>query len=157
MGSRKLIRAHANPVTGPSLIEEIIFWLCFAQITYALIVPLLAIDSVRAAQMAMQFSGINQLAAILLLILAIMWFGKGVVELGGKRLASLGVLGWLAIMFSIQPSSACCSSIVACIAGLKPIAELTVVEIALHLLPVIGCVLLILDLHLQKAPRLSRA
>lgn len=157
MGSRKSIRAHANSVTGSNLFEEVIFWLCFAQIAYALIVPLLAIDSVRAAQMAMQFSVMNQLAAILLLILAIIWFGKGAVELGGKRLASFGVFGWFAILFSIQPSSACCSNIVACIAGLKPFAELTVVEIVLHLLPVIGCALLILDLHLQKAPKLGRA
>lgn len=157
MGSRKSIRTHAVPTNGSNLFEEVIFWLCLVQIFYALIVPLLAIDSMRAAEVAMQFGGLNQLAAIFLLILAIIWFGKGAIDLGGKRLASFGVLGWFAILLSIQPSSACCGTIVACIAGFKPFAELTVVDIAIHLLPMIGGGLLILDLHLQKTPRLSRA
>lgn len=156
MGSRKSIRTHAIPATSPYVFEEVIFWLCLVQISYAMIVPLLAIDSMRAAEVVMQFGGLNQLAAIFLLIMSIIWFCKGAVELGGKRLASFGVLGWLAILLSIQPSSACCSTIVACIAGMKPMAELTVLDVALHLLPMIGGALLILDLHLQKTPRLRQ-
>jgi hypothetical protein len=125
--------------------EDLILWGAAAVMCYSIFVPLLALESLFLADSLLQFGMLHQTAMVSLVVLAsLLLFGRLITQ-GWQTRFWLLLLGSILLLGSLQPATACCSVLVAVMAGVLPLSELHPLDVALHLLTIAGCILLMID------------
>jgi hypothetical protein len=125
--------------------EDLILWGAAAVMCYSIFVPLLALESLFLADTLLQFGMLHQTGMLILVVLAsLLLFGRMITQ-GWRTRFWLLLLGSILLLGSLQPATACCGVLVAVIAGVLPLSELHPLDVVLHLLPIVGCILLMID------------
>lgn len=136
----------------PLVSAEFIFWWAAAVLGYSLIVPLLALDSMRLAESLLQFGLLHQAAMLLLVLLAgIRLFGQTLTR-GWEHKHWPSVVALCLLLMSVQPATECCTKLVAGISGMIPFSEVTASDLGLHLAPIVGCGLLMFNIVNSHKP-----
>jgi len=134
---------HAN--TNSLISEEFIFWVAAAVMCYSISVPVLALESLFLADTLLQFGYLHQAGMLILMVLASLLLFSRLITQGWRTGHWLLLLGSVLLLVSLQPAAACCSVLVAVMAGVLPLSELRPLDVLLHLLPIFGCILLMID------------
>jgi hypothetical protein len=138
---RKSNADHMPPFAS----DEFIFWCAACVVGYSVLVPLLAIESMFLAELAMRFAAVHQIAILLLVFLkSLSLFGLFVTGRWKNR-------NWLTVvaaglmLAAVQPATQCCTTLVAAIAGMLPWFEVSPLDVVVQMMPMIGSALIMFE------------
>ena len=125
-----------------SATDELAFWCAVPVMAYSLLVPLFALDSMISAQRLLQFSPLHQLAMLVSVLLGVIRITRQLVTHGWSSAQSVKIAAVLLLLAALQPSPDCCAILIAVIAGAAPWSEISAIDVAIYLTPVLGSALL---------------
>lgn len=142
MASRTRRKVHNS---DDFLTEGVMTWVAGGVLCYSFLVLLLAMESMAVAEFALRFQLLNQLAVIGMILLGTVGlFSKAVVS-GWKRANVLPIFALVLLLPGAQPADGCCGKLVAFIAGHPSAVAPVSLDVLWHVLPMLGCGLLIAD------------
>jgi hypothetical protein len=141
----------------PIVAGEFIFWCSASVIAYSLVVPVVALDSLFLAESLLQFTTLHQAAMLVLIMLVtVNTFGQLIVK-GWQSHHWLSLCATFTLLLSVKPSEVCCTKLVAAISGMLPFSEVKLTDVILHLLPIIGGCLLLIEAWWIRRPVTTKA
>lgn len=139
-------KTHNTSKQAPPIVSrEFLSWLAAGVLAYSLIVPLLAFESMALAESILQFGILHQAAMLFLLALATVSIATEMITRGWQSRYLPSVIAVVLLLASVQPSTECCTSLVAAISGMLPWSEVNPLDVSIHLMPIVGCTLIMVE------------
>ncbi len=126
----------------PVVSDEIVLWCAGLVIGYSLLIPMLALESMFLAESAIQFAALHQAMMLAIVFLGTLNLFGSVIVGGWKNDYLISLIALSLLLASLQPATQCCTTLVAVIAGMLPRSELSLWDVSIHMMPIIGCVLI---------------
>lgn len=139
-------KTHSTSKQAPPMVSrEFLFWLAAGVLAYSLIVPLLALESMALAESILQFGILHQAAMLFLLALATLSIATEMITRGWQLRYLPSLFAVVLLLASVQPATECCTSLVAAISGMLPWSEVNPLDAIIHMMPIIGCTLIMVE------------
>lgn len=135
------------------MLEELSWWLALATMTFSLLVPLFALDSLASAEIFLRLGVVHQLIIFGMILVASFLLANRALLQSWNKSCLAGLLGVLLAILSLQPSGDCCSVIAAFCAGMLPADQLSISDVIFYLMPILGGLLVIIQIQISRVPQ----